>query len=83
MHRANGTKHTLCDKYAINAIPLSHEKIDEWRGSLRGGITFQIEGLSAVITGGVDDMWVNPEGEYIVVDYKSTAKDAEVTLDAD
>ena len=28
-------------------------------------------------------MWVNPEGEYIVVDYRSTAKDTEVTLDAD
>jgi hypothetical protein len=28
-------------------------------------------------------MWVNPEGEYKVVDYKSTAKDGEVSLDAD
>jgi hypothetical protein len=28
-------------------------------------------------------VWVNPEGEYIIVDYKSTAKDGEVSLDAD
>ena len=28
-------------------------------------------------------MWINPEGEYIVVDYKVTAKDQEVSLDAD
>jgi hypothetical protein len=28
-------------------------------------------------------MWINPEGEYIVVDYKGTAKDQEVSLDAD
>lgn len=28
-------------------------------------------------------MWINPDGEYIVVDYKSTSKDGEVTLDAD
>lgn len=28
-------------------------------------------------------MWVNPDGEYIFVDYKSTAKDGEVTLDSD
>src|SRR5688572_27459140 len=28
-------------------------------------------------------MWINPAGEYIVVDYKSTAKDGERTLDAD
>ena len=70
-------------QYGIDAIPLSHEKIDEWRDSLRGGVTFQIDHTNVVITGGVDDMWINPQGEYIVVDYKSTSKDTEVTLDAD
>ena len=83
IHRASGTKHPLCDKYRIDAIPLSHEKIDEWRDSLRGGITAKIDGTNVVITGGVDDMWIIPEGEYIVVDYKPTAKDGEVGLDAD
>ncbi|MFH1866776.1 MAG: PD-(D/E)XK nuclease family protein, partial [Patescibacteria group bacterium] len=34
-------------------------------------------------TGGVDDVWVNPQGEYMIVDYKATAKEEEVTLDAD
>ena len=28
-------------------------------------------------------MWVSPDGEYIIVDYKATSKDAEVNLDAD
>ena len=28
-------------------------------------------------------MWVTPSGEYIVVDYKATSKDEEVSLDAD
>lgn len=83
IHRANRTKHPLCDKYEIDAVPLSHEKIDEWRDSLRGGITFQVDHSNVVITGGVDDMWINPQGEYIVVDYKATSKDTEVTLDAD
>jgi hypothetical protein len=44
IHRAKGTKHPLCDKYGIDAIPLSHKKIDEWRDSLRGGITFKLDG---------------------------------------
>jgi hypothetical protein len=28
-------------------------------------------------------MWIDPQGDYIVVDYKATSKDSEVTLDAD
>lgn len=76
IHRAKGTKHPLVAQYGIDAIPLAHERIDEWRDSLRGGITFQIDHSNVVITGGVDDMWINPQGEYIVVDYKSTSKDS-------
>lgn len=83
IHRAKGTRHPLCDKYGIDAIPLAHEKIDEWRDSLRGGITVRVDGSNVVITGGVDDMWVTPTGEYIVVDYKATSKDGEVSLDAE
>lgn len=83
IHRAKGTRHPLCDKYGIDAIPLAHEKIDEWRDSLRGGITVRVDGSNVVITGGVDDMWVTPTSEYIVVDYKATSKDGEVSLDAE
>jgi len=83
IHRAKGTRHPLMEHYGIEAIPLAHEKINEWRDSLRGGITFKIEGTNVVVTGGVDDVWVRPDGEFCIVDYKSTAKDAEVTLDAD
>ena len=83
VHRAKGTKHPLMEHYGIDAIPLAHEKIDEWRDSLRGGITVPINSTNVIVTGGVDDVWVNPAGEYIVVDYKATSKDAEVTIDAD
>ena len=83
MHRAKHTTHPLMKTYGIDAVPLSHEKIDEWRDSLRRGITYQIADTNVVFTGGVDDVWVRPDGEYIIVDYKATSKDAEVTLDAD
>lgn len=83
LHRANKTPHPLMETYGIDAVPLAHEKIDEWRDSLRAGITFKIDDENVVITGGVDDVWVNPDGEFIIVDYKATSKDAEVTLDAD
>ena len=83
IHRANGTTHPLMKHYGIDAIPLAHEKIDEWRDSLRAGITYKIDDSNIVVTGGVDDVWVKPNGEFIIVDYKATSKEDEVTLDAD
>jgi len=83
IHRAKGTKHPLMEHYGVDAVPLAHEKIDEWRDSLRAGITFKVDGENVVITGGVDDVWVRPDGEFIIVDYKATSKEEEVTLDAD
>jgi len=83
IHRAKNQAHPLMRKYGIDAVPLAHEKMDEWRDSLRRGITFPIAGTNVVITGGVDDVWVSPQGEYIIVDYKATSKAEEVTLDAD
>jgi len=70
-------------EYGIDAVPLAHTKMDEWRDSLRRGITTKIDGSNVLVTGGVDDVWVNPQGEYHIVDYKATSKDAEVTLDAE
>lgn len=83
IHRSKGTKHPLMETYGIDAIPLAHEKINEWRDSLRAGITYKIQNTNIVVTGGVDDIWVKPNGEYIIVDYKATSKEEEVSLDAD
>ena len=83
IHRAKGTRHPLMENYGVDAKPLAHEKIDEWRDSMRRGIRVQIAGTNVIVTGGVDDVWVNPEGEFIIVDYKATSKEEEVTIDAD
>lgn len=83
IHRANGTKHPLMKTYGIDAVPLAHKKIDEWRDAFRRGISFPIAGTNVVITGGVDDVWVTPKEEFIIVDYKATSKEDEVNLDAD
>lgn len=83
IHRSNGTKHPLMKAYGIDAVPFVHERMDEWRDSLRRGVTVSIDGTHVIVTGGVDDVWVRPDGELIVVDYKATSKDDEVTLDAD
>ena len=83
IHRASGTAHPLMEHYGIDAVPFQHEKMDEWRDSLRRGITVPIDGTNVVVTGGVDDVWVDPNGQLIIVDYKATAKAGEVSLDAE
>ena len=83
IHRANKTAHPLMKQYGIDAVPYEHEKMEEWRDSLRRGIQYLHEGTNLLITGGVDDVWVKPNGEIIIVDYKATSKSGEVSLDAD
>lgn len=81
-HRAKGTPHPLMKSYGIDAIPFQHEYMNEWRDSLRGGIQYHHEPTNFIITGGVDDIWVNRDGELVIVDYKATSKAEEVSLDA-
>lgn len=82
-HRAEKTSHPLMEQYGIDAVPFQHENMDKWRDSLRAGVEYLDESTNLFITGGVDDVWVNPAGELIVVDYKATAKNGEVNLDAE
>ncbi len=83
LHRAEETAHPLMKTYGIDAVPLQHEKMDEWRDAMRRGITYLDEPTNLLITGGIDDIWVNSDGELIVVDYKATSKNGEVDIDAD
>lgn len=80
--RERGEAHPLMVKFGIDAVPLKHGKLDEWRDPFKG-ITFHSKSTNLIITGGIDDLWVNPEGEFIIVDYKATSKQDEVSLDAD
>ena len=82
IHRAERTAHPLMREYGVDAVPFAHVKMDEWRDSLRRGITVPIEGTKVTVTGGVDDVWQTPDGKIIIVDYKATSKSGEVNLDA-
>ncbi|MGE5298051.1 MAG: PD-(D/E)XK nuclease family protein [Acidobacteriaceae bacterium] len=82
-HRARGNPHPLMKAYGVDAIPLAHEKLETWRDALRAGITYAVPRTNLVVTGAIDDLWVDPKGELIVVDYKATSKDEEVSLDAE
>lgn len=81
-YRSKKAPHPLMVEYKIDAIPFAHASLDNWRENFVG-----VQALHApsnlLIFGAVDDVWVNPAGELIVVDYKATAKKTEVNLDAD
>ncbi|MFH1671520.1 MAG: PD-(D/E)XK nuclease family protein [Candidatus Portnoybacteria bacterium] len=82
IHRANGEPHPIMRTYGVDAVPFQHEKMDEWRENFKG-IQCPHEKTGLIISGAIDDIWINPEKELLIVDYKATAKDGEVNLDAD
>lgn len=83
IHRAGKTAHPLMKQYGVEAIPFENEKMNVWRENFKG-IDCKHTPTGFTISGAVDDVWVNPKGELIVVDYKSTSKDEEITaLDQD
>jgi hypothetical protein len=74
IHRAAGSKHPLVAKYGLDAVPLVDARMEEWRDALKRGIAYLHEPTNLLVRGGVDDVWVNPAGELIIVDYKATSK---------
>lgn len=83
VHRAKGEKHPLMEKYKIAAVPVGHEKLDEWRENFKGVATLHKE-TNFEVFGAIDDLWLNDDGEHHVVDYKATSKDSEIkALDQD
>jgi CRISPR/Cas system-associated exonuclease Cas4 (RecB family) len=82
MHRAKGDAHPLMTAYGIDAIPFTHKDIDVWRANFQG-VHHLHEETNLYVHGAIDDVWINPKGELIVVDYKSTSKKDEVNIDAD
>lgn len=78
IHRAKATKHPLQKKYKIDAVPAQHELIDQWRDNFIG-VQSMHKPTGMTISGAIDDLWINKKGEYIVVDYKATAKEKAVT----
>ncbi len=83
LHRAQGSTHPLMKAYGIDAVPYKHEALDEWRNSLTGGVRYLDEDTNLLIRGGVDDVWINKNGELHVVDYKATSKNGRVSIEGE
>lgn len=69
--------------YGIDSVPYLHEKIEEWRDSRTRGISYHHQPSNFLVSGGIDDIWINRNGELEIVDYKATSKTSEINIDAD
>ena len=82
-HRVAKTAHPLMTQYGVDAVPFKHAKMAIWRENFKG-IECAHAKTGFTVSGAVDDIWVNPDGELIVVDYKATSKDEKIeALDQD
>jgi len=82
IHRIAKSAHPLMEQYGVDAVPFEHSDLEKWRENFVG-IQYLHEPTNLLITGAVDDIWINPQGELIVVDYKATSTEYEITLDAE
>lgn len=82
IHRAQGNAHPLMRAYQLDAVPFNHPQINTWRelDYGRGGIHHHDTQNHFDVYGIVDDIWVTPKNELLVVDYKATAKKERPTL---
>lgn len=77
VHRKAGTKHPIMEQYKIDAVPFVHKSLDDWRENFVG-ITHVHEPTGMTISGAVDDIWVDPDGNLIIIDYKATSKEGKI-----
>lgn len=83
IHRAAQTPHPMLEHYGVKAVPFQHKDIELWRDALKNGISYTHEPTNLFVRGGIDDVWINENKELHIVDYKATAKDAEINLDSE
>lgn len=80
LYRAKSVPHPIMIENGVDAIPFTHPDLDEWRENFKG-LRHHHTLTNFIVTGAIDDVWITPTKELIVVDYKSTSKNGEVSLD--
>lgn len=81
-YRERAEAHPIMKEYGVDAVPFQHEDLDIWRENFKGLQHYHAP-TGFTLTGAIDDVWVDTNGNLIVVDYKATSKGAAVGIDAD
>ncbi len=76
-YRAKGEPHPLQVEAKVRARPVAHPELDEWRRNF-GGVKHLHQKTGLLVCGAIDDLWLSDQGDYLVVDYKATAKEEAV-----
>ncbi|ULQ48377.1 PD-(D/E)XK nuclease family protein (plasmid) [Flagellatimonas centrodinii] len=81
VHRRNQTPHPDFARVGLDAVPLRHAMMDEWRNNFTG-VRWTDPVTGWALFGAIDDLWLN-RVEWVVelADYKATSKAAEITTD--
>lgn len=82
VHRVKKTAHPLMQKYGIDAVPFENQKMGEWRENFVG-VQALHKPTNLLITGAVDDIWVDKNKNIMVVDYKATSTERETDTTED
>lgn len=77
-YRKDQTTHPLLKANNVKAVPFQHDKLDIWRDNFEGIITTHTP-TGLVVSGALDDIWMQADGTLLVVDYKATCKDGSIT----
>ncbi len=81
-YRKNKKPHPIMTSHSVEAVPFHHDDLDAWRENFIGVFTLH-KPTNLHVFGAIDDVWVTPAGELLVVDYKATAKASDVSIDSD
>lgn len=79
-YRRRGEPHPLMHEAGIGAIPFRHAELEIWRENFKG-VQFHHPPTNLTISGAIDDVWVEPGGALIIVDYKATSVKDPITAD--
>ena len=80
-YRQLAQPHPIMTLNNLEVIPMSHPKLNVWRNPFKG-ISYLHPATNLTIYGGIDDLWIHPNDQVYIVDYKATAKDREVNIDS-
>lgn len=71
IYREKQEPHPFHIQNHIDVIPFNHPDIEKWRDQWKKGINYYHKPTNFEIYGAIDDVWIRPNGDLIIVDYKA------------